>query len=353
MLALSICRVLMAVLLLQQAAPFNGALSETLSPDPLASKPHTEARAVLQQLRSTAPERRAQPPSATSEDRTAVFRSDVRMVNLSVAVHGADGHPLEGLREDDFEVSEDGQPQQIVVLSSGDAPFRLVLMLDLSGSTRNDRPVMKEAARQFIEIAQPEDEIAVYALANDAFQVISRFTTDRRALSGLIEAIPELEGGSPIYDALVLAYAEELRYLPDTRNAIIVITDGVDDRIYGRGAASQVSFPNLRRAARGWNTLIYPIFLDPFTVVPPPSWAVRARRQMRELAEATGGRLFVSRSIRDLDGVYPLVAEELRGVYGIGYYPMNKNLDGSWRHVEVQVKRPGAIALTRAGYYAR
>ena len=152
---------------------------------------------------------------------------------------------------------------------------------------------------------------------------------------------------------MVLAYSEELRHRPAERNALIVISDGVDNRIRGVGAASEVSFQKLRRAAAGMNVLFYPVFLDPFTKVPPPGWTLRARMRMQALANVTGGRLFRAQSIRDLDPVYPLVAEELRSVYTVAYYPKNQDFDGAWRQVQVRVNRPDVKVRTRTGYFAR
>jgi len=74
---------------------------------------------------------------------------------------------------------------------------------------------------------------------------------------------------------------------------------------------------------------------------------------MEELAAASGGRLFSARSIGDLEPVYAQVAEELRSVYTLAYYPKNQNFDGRWRRVEVRVKGLGTRVRTRAGYYAR
>jgi len=236
---------------------------------------------------------------------------------------------------------------------SEEVPFNLALLLDLSGSTRRDRPAMKEAARRFIEIARPHDRVAAYALANNLFHVVSPLTDDRRRLLALIDAIPEVSGGTPLYDIIVLSYAQEFRHRSAERNALIVISDGLDSPLHGVGAASKVSFRKLRQAAAAINVLIYPIFLDPYTVVPPPTWARQAREQMQALASATGGRLFSAQSIRDLDPVYPLVAEELRSVYSVAYYPRNQNFSGAWRRIEVRVKRPGATVRTRSGYYAR
>lgn len=289
----------------------------------------------------------------TVDEGMPLFSSDVRLVNLTAAVVDKDGHPLLNLQPEDFEVIEDGVPQKVTYAGSDDVPFNLVLLLDLSGSTRQDRPAMKAAATAFVLIAREQDRVAAYALANDMFHVISPLTSNRKALTDRIEAIPNVAGGSPVYDMIVLAYAEEFQQRPNERNALIVISDGVDNQVYGTGTASTVSFRKLRKAAEGMNALIYPIFLDPFSVTPAPGWSRKAKRQMEALAEATGGRLFPAQSIRDLDPVYPLVAEELRSVYSVAYSPQNQNFDGAWRQVQVRVKRPGAKVRTRTGYFAR
>ena len=108
------------------------------------------------------------------------------------------------------------------------------------------------------------------------------------------------------------------------------------------------------------NAVIYPIFLEP----EPPgvrvgrSWRERSRRltnearsRLKRIAGASGGRLFSASSIRDLDTVYEAVANELRSVYTIGYYPSNQQFDGAWRRIRVGVNRDDARVRTRPGYY--
>ncbi len=313
---------------------------------------------ILAEKKSTAQpaaaltEQTAPPPSLAGEG-MPVFRSSVRLVNLMAAVFDRQGRPVTDLAPADFEVLEDGVAQEVASAGSEEVPFNLALLLDLSGSTRRDRPAMKAAARQFLGIARPQDKVAAYALAHNLFHVLSPLTNERERLQAMVEAIPEVSGGTPLYDAIVLAYAEELRQRPLERNALIVLTDGIDNRIQGTGAPSQVPFEKLRNAAELMNALIYPVFLDPFTRVPPPRWARQAKENMQALADATGGRLFVAQSIDDLDPVYRLVGEELRSVYGLAYYPKNQQFDGRWREIRVRVKRPGVRVRTRQGYFAR
>jgi VWFA-related protein len=309
--------------------------------DTIFSKPSGRANRNLPRPETTP---KAEEPSAGREIPT--FTSDVRLVNLTVAVTDQDGRPVNGLTASDFEVIEDRVPQKLAFAGAGEVPFNLALLLDLSGSTKRNRPAMKEAASRFIDITRPHDRVAAYALANDLFYVVSHLTADRAQLRASIEAIPEVGGGTPLYDALVLSYAEEFRKRPGERNALIVITDGLDNR-------SEVGFGKLRRAAQEIDALIYPVFLDPFDKVPAPPGASSARRRLEQLADATGGRLFPARSATDLEPVYPLVADELRSVYTLAYYPSNQNFNGTWRAVQVRVKRPDIRLRTRAGYFAR
>lgn len=291
-------------------------------------------------------------PAQTS-DGVAVFRSEVRVVALTVAVTDDKGAPVTGLKPEDFEVMEDGARQQVTGAGAEEVSFNLAIFLDLSGSTKDNRRAMVEAARNFIGVARPQDKVAIYALANDQFWVVSRLTQDKASLPNYLQFIPRIGGGSPVYDTLVLAYAEELRQKPSERNAIIAITDGVDNQLQGTGTPSNVNFNKLQRAAEGMHALIYPIFLDPFDRVPPPGWARRAREQMESLAGRTGGKLFRARALDDLSPVYPQVAEELRSVYSLSYSPQNQDFNGAWRKITVRVKKPGVKVRTRPGYYAR
>lgn len=291
-------------------------------------------------------------PSQTS-DGVAVFRSEVRVVALTIAVTDDKGAPVAGLKPDDFEVMEDGARMQVTSAGAEEVPFNLALFLDLSGSTKDNRRAMVEAARSFIGVARPQDSVALYALANDQFWVVSRLTQDKASLPNTLQFIPRIGGGSPVYDTLVLAYAEELRQKPSERNAIIAITDGVDNQLQGTGTPSTVNFNKLQRAAEGMHALVYPIFLDPFDKVPAPGWAKRAREQLESLASRTGGKLFRARALDDLSPVYPQVAEELRSVYSLTYSPRNQDFNGAWRKITVRVKKPGVKVRTRSGYFAR
>ena len=314
------------------------------------------------------------------------FSSDVRMVNLFVSITSESGTPVTDLAESSFEVFEDGVPQELATVTSGDAPFNLAVLLDMSASTIEDRAGMKLVARRFVEAARPEDSIAVYTLGNELFTVAAPLGSDREILAQRVDALPPMAGGSPLYDAIVLAYNEELRRRAGQRNALLIVSDGVDNQLAALAsapasekkrtrkgkrwieyreraaearkallaAASNVEFEDLRQAAGQIETLIYPFLVSHGEsrrrFRQPVEEASRAN--MEALAEASGGRVFFAAADDGLDP-FREVTQELRSVYTVAYYPKNQTFDGDWRKVEVRVKRPGVVVRTRQGYRAR
>ena len=361
-------RVIFGRILAKVGRPGRIDISDMPFPEDAPFRLHWQAPEVVDRLLSAPRQRFGRPrtrpvrtktldgdtPVVSVDSEEVLFTSDVRIVNIPVAVYDSAGHPLIGLGKDDFEILENGVAQEMAFLAAGDASFNLVLLLDLSGSTRQNRAAMKQTARRFIEIAGPEDRVAAYALARNMLHVVSSLTADRETLAKQIEALPEVSGGTPLYDAVALAYAQELSQLDSGRNALIVISDGIDNDLYGQLTPSKLSFQRLERAAREMNALIYPVLLDPAEgQSKTPRWARKARRRMERLAAATGGRLFPAASLDDLEPVYRQVAAELRSVYSLAYYPRDQDFDGEWRDVAVKSKQPGARLRFRNGYFSR
>lgn len=245
-------------------------------PEDSRIQPHWRAKELLPNLfrlgRSGLREREA-PAEPEAEASEATFSADVRLVQLEAAAADQEGRPAVGLTREDFEVTENGKTQQLAEGSaSAEAPFNLVLLLDCSSSTEQDRPAIEEAARRFIATARPGDRVAVYALAESYFQVLSPLTADHEAAKRSVAEIGRLGGATPLYDAIVLAYAEELAALPRGRNAMIILSDGLDNQLQHQlsatglvklGVPSLVAFEDLRRAVREMRALIYPVVLDP------------------------------------------------------------------------------------------
>jgi VWFA-related protein len=281
------------------------------------------------------------------------------LVNLNVSVTNRSGVALANLKKEDFEVAENGEQQRVEFFQTTTAPFNLVLVLDLSGSIKDKLDVVKSAALRFLEVIGPQDKVAVVAFTHE-IKVVSQLTSDRNELRRRIKAIERPEGGTAFYEAMWFSLADTLRGTRGQRNAIVVMTDGVDSSLDRYNPAStRVSFNQLAQRLEESDTLVFPVYLDTeYEEVfergnsSSEAYAV-ARDQLDRLAELTGGQKFRAEKVGDLSGVYKQVAAAIRTVYSVGYYPSNAERDGTYRRVRVSVNRPEAAVRTRKGYYAR
>ncbi len=294
-----------------------------------------------------------------SQDPVETVRIESELVDLKVSVLGSRNDiDIASLEQKDFRVLEDGVPQEISFFAAADAPFDLILLLDLSGSSK--LKLIRRSAKRFVDAARPTDRIAI-AIFTDQPYLLSNFTLDRKRLKKDIDHIDEAFGGTNFWDSLdsvlkgMLAKGQTLR-----RTAIVVMTDGVDNALPGvKGPGSQIPFELLLANVRSSEALVFPIYLDnekqgvkEFDI--PRSAYVSAREQLAKIATESGTMMYRAARPEDLEQVYMQVIRDLSRVYSIGYRPTNRNLDGKWRNVEVQlVGRPDLQARTKRGYHAR
>jgi VWFA-related protein len=281
------------------------------------------------------------------------------LVNLNVSVTNRSGVALANLKKEDFEVAENGESQKIEFFQPTTAPFNLVLALDLSGSIKDKLDVVKSAALRFVEVLGPQDKVAVVTFT-DEIRVVSQLTNDREELKRRIKAVDRSQGGTAFYEALWFSLMDTLRGTRGQRNAIVVMTDGVDSSLDRYNPMpSRVSFNQLARRLEESDVIVFPIYLDTeYEEVfergnsSSEAYAV-ARDQLERIGELTGGQMFKAEKVGDLSGVYKQVAAAIRTVYSVGYYPTNPERDGTFRRVRVGVNRADAAVRTRKGYYAK
>lgn len=281
------------------------------------------------------------------------------LVSLNVSVTDRSGIALQKLKKEDFAVFENGHPQTIEHFAPTTAPFNLVLILDLSGSIQDKLKVVKEAALRFIDEIGPEDKVAVIAFTHE-IHVISQLTSSRDLLRQRIKSIDNPAGGTAFYEVMWWAVVDTLRGTQGQRNAVVVMTDGVDSSLDRYNPApTRVTFDQLARRLEESDVIVFPIYLDTeYEEVfergnaSSESYAL-ARIQLERIAELTGGQIFQAERVNDLSGVYKKVAAAIRTVYSVGYYSTNPERDGAFRRVRVQVDRSDAAVRTRKGYYAK
>lgn len=289
------------------------------------------------------------------------IRVDSDLVDLKVSVVSLNPqNPSPELRQKDFLVLEDGKPQDISFFAAADAPFDLVLLLDLSASTRDKLKLIRKSARRFVDETRAMDRVSIVAFTA-VTQVICPLTQDRRQLRDSIEDIEEPIGGTNFWDSLryVLAILDASKN-PLRRNAVVVMTDGIDNALPDvLGEGSHTSFDQLLRVVHDADTMVFPIYLDTEKEMLKRHAASRiaytmAREQLAQLAEASGSRFYRANELKDLDNVYKQVIGDLGRIYSIGYRPSNPLRDGRWRSVSIQIQdHQDVAARTKQGYYSR
>lgn len=287
------------------------------------------------------------------------IRIDTDLVNLKASVFSRNLSQLAGaLQQKDFAVFENGAAQEISFFASAETPFDLVLLLDLSGSTADKIDLIRKSSKRFVDAARPADRIAIVTFTAD-IQVVSTLTYDHKALKKSIDDIEEPVGGTNFWDALrfVLEHLVGQSRAEGRRSALVVMTDGVDNalpEVFGEG--SRTTFDEIMQVVRSADTIVLPIYLDTEKEAnqrsTPKNAYVLARQQLALLASESGNVVYQARKVKDLEGVYEQVISDLSTVYSIGYRPVNRIRDGSWRVITVQlVGHPELAVRAKHGYY--
>jgi len=294
---------------------------------------------------------------AQSPEPVDVVTIDTDLVNLNVSVFNNKARNLAPLEQKDFAVLDNGAAQEISFFASGESPFDLVLLLDLSGSTAKKIELIRKSAKGFVDATRPEDRIAVVTFTAD-IQTVAKLTSDREALKKSIDGIEKPSGGTNFWDALmfVLNHLTIQSRLERRRSAVVVMTDGVDNALPGvYGDGSITTFDQLLENVRRLDTIIVPVYLDTEREAnagtPRGAYSI-AREQLELLASESGHTVYRAAKLKDLDKVYAAVVRDLGTVYSIGYRPENRLRDGTWHTVTLRlIDHPELEVRTRRGYY--
>lgn len=302
------------------------------------------------------------------------IRVDSAIVRLNVGVVDGRGRPITSLTRNDFSLFEDNVKQDIVSFETTSAPFSVVMLLDMSGSTISFRQNIKLSASRFLDALAPGDRVAVVEFYS-RIRMLNTFTTDRKRAAFSI-SVANGRGDTDLYKALEFALAS-LSKENTKRKAIVVLTDGLDtaqqdiDRETLRDLPDEL-VPNAIKSSENAmlnqvleiagreGVTIYPLALptgDPARLADPTPRQIAmynaARERMQIMADRTGGTLNAIRRLEEMGRLYGEIAADLRTLYTIEYAPSNLTRDGKWRAIGIQVRDPSLLVRTRPGYFAK
>jgi Ca-activated chloride channel family protein len=280
---------------------------------------------------------RAQQSQTRQQD---VIRVQTNLVSILASVIDANGQPIPDLKQDVFQLFEEGVAQKIERFEAQtNRPLDLALMVDSSMSTFKDMKFETESAAHFIgQVVRPGDTLSVFEFDEKVTQ-LADFSADVPRLQSAARRITP-GAGTSIYDAIVLASNTLRRRQLDRRRAIVLVTDAGE-------TTSLSKFEDARRAAIASGTLLYSIVIR---AANESGRNTAGEHALITITDSTGGAMFVVDETHSLDAVFDRIDRELRTQYLLGYYPSPVPPPGSPRHVTVKVST-GDFVRYRKEYF--
>jgi Ca-activated chloride channel homolog len=312
------------------------ALQATAAQD--QSKPATTQPAPAPDPKTSPQE---QKPPAKDDSGVFVINENVNEVMLHASVIDDKQHIVTNLDKSAFTVFEDGKPQNIISFHHVDIPVAMGIVIDNSGSMREKRAKVNQAALNLVRSSNPKDEVFVVNF-NDEQYLDQDFTNDLMKLKEALEKI-DARGGTALYDAIV-ASADHLKQNARLEKKVIfVVTDGEDN------ASSETLEQAVKQLQQENGPSVYAI-----GILGDEEHPKRARKALQIICDRTGGIAFFPKTLDEVDEISRTIANEIRNQYAIGYKPASGKV-GDFHQIRVEAKAKGhgkLIVRTKTGYYA-
>ncbi len=304
----------------------------------------------------------ASPNSEPAESH--VIRVETDLVMISVRVTSRRGQPTTGIRRNEFRLFEGDVEQELAYFSGEDQPFTVAVMLDMSYSTVFKLQEIQSAAIAFVDQLRPQDRVMIVAF-DENVRILCELTNDRKVLRYAI-AGARIGSGTSVYGAIELVLSRHFRHIVG-RKAIVLLSDGVDTSSSGPTANDVLTL------TRSTDVIVYPIRYNTYEDVMKNrrkdaqvlyddndrAYVVRsplvrgerigdyreAREFLNQIANQTGGRVYRVNSTTNVRSAFAQIADELRKIYGLGYYPSEHRRSGSLS-IRVRVYRPDLSVQT-------
>jgi len=324
------------------------------SPQPSSSSPPSASQkpesgvgaAQALPLPQTNSQESRQPPASqqqnSDDNGTFVIRKDVDEVVLHATVVDDRQRIVTDLDKSAFTVLEDGKPQAIISFHHEDIPVAIGIVIDNSGSMREKRSKVNQAALNLVRSSNPQDEVFVVNF-NDEYYLDQDFTNDLLKLKEALEKI-DAKGGTALYEAVVASADHLKRDARLERKVLFVVTDGEDN------ASRETLEQAVKQLQEENGPSVYAI-----GILGDEEHPKRARHALEIIAQRTGGLAFFPKTLDEVDEISRQVAHDIRNQYTIGYKATNPRSSGGFRQIHVEAKAKGhgkMLVRTKSGYYA-
>ena len=349
------------------------------------TKSYSESRATTQRAKSVAAPnvgtagntgQTSAPASKTAgsaeQPELEVIKIETDLVIVPFRVTDKSGRTITNIRQDEVKIFEGGEERDIAWFSDLDQPFTVALVLDMSYSSVFKLKDIQDAAKKFVSLLRPADRVMVISFAERPI-VLCEATGDRRVLNMAIEGA-KIESGTGLYRTLDMVLNQKLRPI-DGRKAVVLLSDGVDTSSKLETAATvgkdtvesdalifpirYNTFDDAQKNRRNTAPIQYDDNDRPYTVETRQSKGEReedyafAKEFLQTIAQDTGGRMYNVSSTTNLDEAFANIANELRKIYSLGYYPSSERESGASFDIKVRVYRPDLNIRTKERFTGR
>ena len=303
----------------------------------------------------TLPPLRREPGMTVVQNSSGSRGSSINIATVSVT--DLKNRAVSGLSKEDFEATESGDPREILDVRRATAPVNLVLLLDVSGSVENYVNFIRKAARAFVDTVDQRDRVSI-VLFNDDVKEIATFSMDRAKLSQNLDTF-DAGGGTAYYDAIAYTLTDTLRSLRGERTAVVVLSDGDDNRSF-------LPFDSLKGSIEESGALIYPLYVptsliaqasnDPNTAVDPlrsrylsNDLTSKADSEGKQLADISGGVYYPITQLSQIQTAYEDIVLQLRTAYNVTFRSEFAPTDGKPSpRLKIRTKRPNTFVQIRS-----
>jgi len=271
-----------------------------------------------------------------------VFKKDVDEVLLHASVIDDKQHIVTNLDRGAFTVFEDGKQQSILSFRHEDIPVAMGIVIDNSGSMREKRNKVNQAALNLVRSSNPKDEVFIVNF-NDEYYLDQDFTNDLLKLKDALEKI-DARGGTALFDAVVASAEHLKRNARLEKKVLFVVTDGEDN------ASNENLEQAIKQLQEENGPSVYAI-----GILGDEEHPKKARRALEIIAQRTGGIAFFPKTLDEVDAISKTIAGDIRNQYTIGYRPTNPKSTGGFRQIRVDAHGKGHSKMTvrtKTGYYA-
>ena len=334
------------------------------------SQTYSESASTLEKKSSRlSPEPQLETTPTISNEDEEVIRVETDLIMVPTFIADRKGRSIGNIKKSEFKVYENGIEQEVAYFAVDNQPFTVALVLDTSYSSVFKISEIQYAAYEFINQLKPEDKVMVVSFDQKP-HVLCEPTNNRTALKLAIEST-SVGSGTGLYKTLNLILNEKLNRISG-RKAIVLLSDGVDT------SSGKLTAQDILESSSETDVLVYSIQYDTYDDVQKfnkqsaeifydendrPRIVKRSkikgeRREdykaadefLNNISEQTGGTVYKVSTMLYLNSAFAQIADELRKIYILGYYPsVERKVDVRYA-IKVRVYRPNLVIRARSGY---